>query len=491
MCGGIFMSLDTKHMIENNKICMILTMVIEAFMVAATYLYSEGRYFSTPIMFIVEAICIVAAIVGYIKLNNSEYGHYPMLLSLAICYLMILFGAAHTPYLWAFGVLIGIDVVIYNSAKICFLAALTAIIENIVFLFVYYSSPAAKNSTTVFMVPTNMAFIVLFAIMCYVVVKVNDRQIKETMDDIKDRAKDQQKSEENVRHTSEQIAIKLEDANVAMSSLSKKVNSSTEAVSQISGSVTSTAEAIQTQTEMNSNIMESLENISGDSKEMQSLSEIVKGKIEEGTRIIDDLKKQSEEGAKINEQTAEMTLELSQTAEMVKEIVSTILGISSQTNLLALNASIEAARAGESGKGFAVVADQIRQLSENTKESAEQIAVTIDGLLDSVKSASDNMYLSMESSNRQGEKIVETGSRFAEIAESVDVLAKNVEEISVDVQSCVDATVAVMDAVTNLSATSEEVAAASEASLALSKECVDDMEQTNHILSEILTLSRN
>ena len=38
--------------------------------------------------------------------------------------------------------------------------------------------------------------------------------------------------------------------------------------------------------------------------------------------------------------------------------------------MLSLNASIEAARAGEAGRGFAVVADQIRNLAEQSANSA-------------------------------------------------------------------------------------------------------------------------
>lgn len=66
-------------------------------------------------------------------------------------------------------------------------------------------------------------------------------------------------------------------------------------------------------------------------------------------------------------------IENSKSVARVDELTNEILNISGQTNLLALNASIEAARAGEAGKGFAVVADEIRQLADNSRETANNI----------------------------------------------------------------------------------------------------------------------
>jgi len=103
------------------------------------------------------------------------------------------------------------------------------------------------------------------------------------------------------------------------------------------------------------------------------------------------------------EHTAQVTRDLSKTAETITAITQTIRDISSQTNLLALNAAIEAARAGEQGRGFAVVADEVRQLASRTGDATSEIS----GLVETISSSVGNAVQMLESSVSESRENIE------------------------------------------------------------------------------------
>lgn len=97
------------------------------------------------------------------------------------------------------------------------------------------------------------------------------------------------------------------------------------------------------------------------------------------------------------QQARKQFIELNNSVEQMTNVVSFISEVADQTNLLALNAAIEAARAGEEGRGFAVVASEVRKLSEQTRQSVEQIRRMINTVQNSA-SIVDDITLKMEQS---------------------------------------------------------------------------------------------
>ncbi|UJF34603.1 methyl-accepting chemotaxis protein [Paenibacillus hexagrammi] len=136
------------------------------------------------------------------------------------------------------------------------------------------------------------------------------------------------------------------------------------------------------------------------------------------------------------------------TTQEIPKLLKVIEEISAQTNLLSLNASIEAARVGEHGKGFSVVADEIRKLSDLTKESTKEINETIALIERHAKEA----FVSME----EGTKVVEEGTQI--VAAASEILSRANAHDTMKTQ-VVEEVVALMEKIAAVSIENRQISA--------------------------------
>lgn len=125
----------------------------------------------------------------------------------------------------------------------------------------------------------------------------------------------------------------------------------------------------------------------------------------------------------------EQTNETNQSAREIQEATQLITEIADQTNLLSLNASIEAARAGENGKGFAVVADEIRELSEQSRKSAEKIEFIVHELMTNSDNSVQTMGEVSTIVGQQDEMLSNTIAMFDSLNKEIGEVVDAVDEI--------------------------------------------------------------
>jgi methyl-accepting chemotaxis protein len=73
------------------------------------------------------------------------------------------------------------------------------------------------------------------------------------------------------------------------------------------------------------------------------------------------------------QQLAHNITEIKDISKQISESLMFIGKVAQQTKVFGLNASIEAARSGEFGKGFGVIAEEIRKLSEVSRQNADKM----------------------------------------------------------------------------------------------------------------------
>lgn len=122
---------------------------------------------------------------------------------------------------------------------------------------------------------------------------------------------------------------------------------------------------------------------------------------------------------------------ISEKADSITAVVTTITSVADQTNLLSLNAAIEAEKAGEAGRGFAVVAREIRRLADQTAVATLDIEEMVKTMQIAVNEGVNEMDRFVADVRQSTEDVGYIGTQLSRIIEQVQRLLPNFADINV------------------------------------------------------------
>ena len=222
---------------------------------------------------------------------------------------------------------------------------------------------------------------------------------------------------------------------------------------------------------------------------LNSSTETMKDHNRQVNNTLDELIKISDRTKESIDEVHKQTNITNQSASEIGEAVNIITDIASQTNLLSLNASIEAARAGEYGRGFAVVADEIRQLADQSSESAEKISQIVAELVRNSNTSVDTMDTVLTDITDQFDKLNTTRKVFDKLNAEINNVANAVESITDQVDSINTVKNEVLGSVESLAAIAQENAASTEETSAAMFELGQIVNDCNESTQQLVTLS--
>lgn len=177
----------------------------------------------------------------------------------------------------------------------------------------------------------------------------------------------------NVKNGSSTLADSISETVQNISTSSQDAINVSATMEELSANMEEVATSIETFMLGNKNMTDSLQKMAEEAERGNSFTDDIRTRATSVHETATAAYNEVQETSTSIKNALQTAITESHNVEKINELTEEILNISAQTNLLALNASIEAARAGEFGKGFAVVAEEIRELADNSRETANNI----------------------------------------------------------------------------------------------------------------------
>ena len=283
------------------------------------------------------------------------------------------------------------------------------------------------------------------------------------------------------------INVSTQSIQALVEEMSESTMCVTQAMNDVAISMEGTVGSIQEQAAMTGRIQDVILDTVSISDTLESIATESEHDVVSGQKLVETIVSQTELIEQENTLVKSNMSELHSHTKDMEKIIGIIQQISSQTNLLALNASIEAARAGDAGKGFAVVANEIRVLSEQTKQSTENIEAIISKLNQNATDTISSMDTVMAEVAAQVDMIRDIAENFSHIRTGLYELKDKSSEMSDKTKLLQETNAVIVDNNNNLSSTSEEVSASAEETTAMCSDNTERFKVVNNVLTNLIT----
>ncbi len=308
-------------------------------------------------------------------------------------------------------------------------------------------------------------------------VKFLQNYLKEVVSGITEKATELDNSNQEFSDTFKEIYDAVSDVNNAVEEIAIGATGQAQDTIEAEREVKVIADEIQ----CNSDIVVRLDSAISKTSEL----------FEDVAKILGDLTDISEKTVNGIVEVAAKTQATNRSSDKIREALDIIKSITTQTNLLSLNASIEAARAGEVGKGFAVVADEIRKLADGSAQSAAEIEMLVNDLVENSDASIAETVKLNDILEKQKEELKLTIEGFESLRReviSVEDVSKGIND-SNEVMEKQQKTL--RGIVENLSAISEENAAGCEETSATMTSVSNDIDNCNEKVHALSMLSES